>query len=310
MSQDLEKYPEMEVIVAGKPCVLRAVRLDSVIPNDWNPNQQNPEIFNRLVRDIEEYGFLQPFLAFEKPEDYEIHEEFPGDPDLIDYIIIDGEHRYEALRQLGSEKCVLVVAPGELSGDEIERMAATVRMNAIRGKNNINKMVHLMERIARERELDEAADLVMMEADEFEELIEQHRQMITDQTTREEFDRRVAAGEIKTVDDLSRVLNELFGKYGDTVPANFMVLDFGGKQHIWVRLDKSVYKQIRDLAFDTRAAGWTFDSLVIFLLSKMNSDKIAQLGERGVLTAIPEEPDEADLWEAEVPSGAVGDEDG
>jgi hypothetical protein len=55
--------------------------------------------------------------------------------------------------------------------------------------------------------------------------------------------------EIKTVDDLSRVLNELFSKYGDTLDQNFMVFTYGGKTQLWVRMDKELYElMIKDVA--------------------------------------------------------------
>ena len=46
-----------------------------------------------------------------------------------------------------------------------------------------------------------------------------------------------AAKELKTIDDLSRLLNRLFTQYGDTLPYGFMCFDFGGKESIWLRMN-------------------------------------------------------------------------
>lgn len=278
------KAIELEEI--GLQDEIKLVPVEKIKPNDWNPNEMDPELFNRLVRDIEETGFLQTITVapYNNPDEPE-----------IDFIILDGEHRWEAMRQAGFSHVPVVVARGVK--DEADMIGVTVRMNKIRGRNNIKKLVAAMERVARERELSEAADLFIMEDDEFEELIRQHREMITDPDLRQEFDRRVASGEVKTVEDLTRILNELFRTYGDTLPANFMILDFGGKRHIWVRLQKSQYKQIWGLAQLVRARGYTFDSLVAGLLSSITEEQVDQLIEGGKLTPMPDEVEE---WFAEV----------
>jgi hypothetical protein len=42
--------------------------------------------------------------------------------------------------------------------------------------------------------------------------------------------------ELRTVDDLSLVLNRLFTEYGETLENHFMFFSFGGKQHIMVEM--------------------------------------------------------------------------
>lgn len=43
---------------------------------------------------------------------------------------------------------------------------------------------------------------------------------------------------LKTIDELSTVLNILFTKYGDTLKYNFMMFTFGGKFHYMIRMSK------------------------------------------------------------------------
>jgi hypothetical protein len=88
---------------------------------------------------------------------------------------------------------------------------------------------------------------------------------------KKEFD--AAKDEIKTVDDLTTLLNRLFTKYGDTLPANFMILDFGGKEHIWVRLSKKQFKLIQDKARVCLELGVTFDSVISHVLTVMDTKK-------------------------------------
>jgi hypothetical protein len=61
-----------------------------------------------------------------------------------------------------------------------------------------------------------------------------------------------AKDEIKNVDDLATILNELFSKYGDTLKHNFMVFTYGGKTHLWVLMtaklrDKLLYEVVEEI---------------------------------------------------------------
>lgn len=91
---------------------------------------------------------------------------------------------------------------------------------------------------------------------------------------RDAFDK--AKGEIKTVDDLSLVLNRLFTQFGDTLPFNFMILDFGGKEHIWLRMEPGEHRMVKERARECMAHGVTFDSVVTRLLSIAPIDRFVQ----------------------------------
>ena len=59
---------------------------------------------------------------------------------------------------------------------------------------------------------------------EFKRLIAQTAKMLPDKELQEKF--KEAAQEIKTVDGLSKLLNEMFTKYGDTLPHGYMIFDY------------------------------------------------------------------------------------
>ena len=46
-----------------------------------------------------------------------------------------------------------------------------------------------------------------------------------------------SAKEIKTIDGLSKLLNEMFTKYGNTLPFGYMVFDHGGQRSMWLRIE-------------------------------------------------------------------------
>ena len=118
---------------------------------------------------------------------------------------------------------------------------------------------------------DIAHNLGFADEEEFDHLIQSARDSLPTAEMKKEFD--AAKDEIKTVDDLTTLLNRLFTKYGDTLPANFMILDFGGKEHIWVRLSKKQFKLIQDKARVCLELGVTFDSVISHVLTVMDTKK-------------------------------------
>ena len=63
-----------------------------------------------------------------------------------------------------------------------------------------------------------------------------------------------ARGEIKTIDGLAAILNEMFGKYGDTLGKSYMVFSYGGQSHLWIVMDetnKKIADTMRKTAIET-----------------------------------------------------------
>jgi len=213
----------------------------------------SPEEFDLLAENIDDVGFLDPILVVPLPNGK--------------FRIIDGEHRFEQQRLSDAALVKCVVADPEIL-DETKQKFQTVRFNKIRGKLNYKKFNELVEDLMQSGEYtyDELAhELGFADEDEFEAMLDSARESLPSEEMKEEFDK--AREEIKTVDDLSLVLNRLFTKYGDTLPANFMILDFGGKEHIWVRMPPREYKKIKDKVRECMAYGYKFDSVLSHMLT-------------------------------------------
>ena len=111
-----------------------------------------------------------------------------------------------------------------------------VRMNAIRGKLDPQAFYDLYSKLS-----SAYADEVLQDAfgfaeeAEFKKLIEQTAKSLPDKHLQEKF--KEAAAEIKTIDGLSKLLNEMFTKYGDTLPFGYMIVDHGGQKSIWLRVN-------------------------------------------------------------------------
>jgi hypothetical protein len=234
----------METYTHGE---VRQIPIGEIKANPWNPNEMTAEEFNLLSENIDEVDFLDPLLVV--PHDGKFR-------------VIDGEHRYEAMILTDAEEIMCVIADPERI-PEARQKFQTVRMNKIRGSLNQKKFAKLVSDIMNEGEYsfeELAHEFGFADEDEFTHMVEAARETLPTSEMKSEFDK--AKKDIKTIDDLSDLLNRLFTKYGDTLPANFMVLDFGGKSHLWVRMRPGSYKNIRALARECLAAGYTFDSII------------------------------------------------
>lgn len=232
------------------------VRLDKIKPNDWNPNEMENEEFDFLVENFEEVGFVQPVLIAPLTDD----------PDGFEYSIIDGEHRFLAMEFLEEPELPCIIRDLDVDA----QMFQTVRMNKIKGTMNQKKIMGMVEHLMETRSIEEvAAGLAYSDVSELEGMIASARESLPDNDMKKEFDRAKEA--IRTVDDLTNVLNRLFTKYGDTLPAHFMVLDFGGKEHIWVKMSgRNDYKRVLEFGRACLAGGVTMDSTLLQFIAKLD----------------------------------------
>jgi len=243
------------------------IPIERIEVNQWNPNEMSISEFNLLSDNVDKVKFLQPILVVPLPL---------KKGELQRFRIVDGEHRFETMK-INDEKMIPCVVADPAIFDEATQRKQTVRMNMIKGKVNTKKLAKLVDDLIENfgQSYDEMAyELGFPDADAFQKLLDQTRDNLPNEDMKKEFDK--ARKEIKTVDDLSIVLNRLFTEYGDTLPANFMVLDFGGKQHLWVRMASNEFPKIKTLAKKVMAGGKTFDSFLSHLLAALNVEQFME----------------------------------
>jgi len=108
---------------------VRAVPIDKVRANDYNPNAVAPPEMALLETSIWEDGYTQPVVTY-----------YDSDNDM--YIVVDGFHRYLTLKnsrrifEREGGMLPVVVIDKELG----DRMASTIRHNRARGTHNIELM--------------------------------------------------------------------------------------------------------------------------------------------------------------------------
>lgn len=244
-------------------------------PNPNNPNEMSDAEFNMLSSNIELMGITDPILV--RP--------IEGGR----YRIVGGHHRWEVAKVLGFEEvpCTIVTDP---DFDDDQEQFQVVRMNVIRGKISPEKFMKMYEKLSVKY-----ADAVMSEAfgfaeeDEFRKLIKQVSKTLPEEIQK---DFENAAKELKTIDDLSKLLNHLFTTYGDTLPYGYMLLDFGGKDSVWLRMSNDTRKALlivgKMCVHEKRSVDSIIGGLVQLAAEGQLSQQILQLIAKSPEVVIPE----------------------
>jgi ParB-like chromosome segregation protein Spo0J len=123
---------------------IQHVALDKVVPNPWNPNRQNERQFEAEVESIADNGFIAPILVRKLGMRYEI---------------IDGEHRWKALRKIAEDGIAgkgnipslvesLTIPAIVLTVDETQAKKLTIIMNETRGRADLGELTKLLQDLA------------------------------------------------------------------------------------------------------------------------------------------------------------------
>jgi hypothetical protein len=228
------------------------IPIELIDNNTYNPNEMTDAMFDALAENIDDIGMVQPALVRPVKDRYEV---------------VDGEHRVEAMRIQDYEEMPCVVINPKYV-DEIKARFITMRMNNIKGKLNKEKFRNIVEEVLEtgDYEFDSlAGEFGFVDESEFEALWNSARESIDDPDMKEEFDSN--RDEMKSVDDIAKLIERLYAKYGSTLPAHFMFFDLGGKEAVTVQLQSAKdVKIIKEAARSVMDQGVTFDSALVRLL--------------------------------------------
>lgn len=106
------------------------VATDTLLPNPWNPNRMDEEMFEKAVASIREFGFVDPITT------RTIH-----DGEHYQYQIIDGEHRWVAAKQEGIAD-VPIIDLGQIPDETAQQL--TIVLNETRGQADPQRLGRLL----------------------------------------------------------------------------------------------------------------------------------------------------------------------
>jgi ParB/RepB/Spo0J family partition protein len=256
------------------------VPVGNLVPNENNPNEMSDAEFNMLYDNIERVGVTDPILV--RPID-----------DDGTYRVIGGHHRLEVAKLIGFDEVPCTIIDDENFDDDAESFQL-IRHNVIRGRMSPKKFVNMYESLS-----EKYADDIIQESmgfvneDEFQKLIAQTSASLPTEM-KEQFD--AAKDELKTIDDLSKLLNSLFGKFGDSLPYGYMFVDYGGQDSIWLRMQKHQKQHMTKLGEICRQRQRSVDHLVGGIIERIVQgeldDSLDEIVEHTPEVVIPDDVEE------------------
>lgn len=118
------------------------VDVEAIHPNEYNPNRQSDHDFELLCKSIEEDGFTQPIIV-----------------QIANNEIVDGEHRWRAMKALGHTKVPVIYT----TMSREQQLIATLRHNRARGNENLNMAADVIKELKDSGDLEQAADSLMLD---------------------------------------------------------------------------------------------------------------------------------------------------
>ena len=206
--------------------------VDDLVPNDWNPQHMSDDEFDRLVEEIRDAGFNSAIEVVEAADEK--------------YVIMGGEHRWRAAKVCGLEHIPCLIYRGDKWEEQDLQKFVTVRLNVIGGTLDPMKFAKLYEEMASKYGKESLQHMfAFTDHKAFQKLVGGVKEGLKGslpKNLQDEFDE--AAKEAKTVEDLSRIIQELFNKYGDTVQQSFMVFTFGKQHHVYIQMTSKTKKAL------------------------------------------------------------------
>lgn len=240
------------------------ISIELLDANPNNPNEMTEAEFNLLYDNFERTGFTDAVLVRKMPEGR--------------FRIVGGHHRVEVakLHDFTQVPCTVIDDP---EFDDDQEAFQVVRMNTIRGKLSPKKFLKMYEGLSAKYAKEVMAEAFgFADEDQFNKLV---GQMATALPKEMQADFKKAAKEIKTIDGLSKLLNSMFTKYGDTLDYGYMLLDFGGKDSVWLRMGNDTRKALLTLGkrcmTENRAMDDLLGGLVQLAASGVLESQLVQL---------------------------------
>jgi len=208
--------------------------IDVVQPNDWNPNEQDEETFQRLVDEITMTGMISPITVCEV-----------GDGT---YRIIGGEHRWRAALAIGYEEIEAKVLPAEWGDEDLQKLV-TVRLNMLRGDLSAEKFLPLFNEMADKYGKEKLQDLFAITDDQaYRRLMSEMTQGVKKSLPPEmaqKFEEQ--AKDAKTADELGAIVEQLMNEHAQSKDKSFMIFSYGKTKQIFVQMDAAMQRAMNEV---------------------------------------------------------------
>lgn len=102
------------------------VPINKVKPNNWNPNHMNKEDMKKLQKSLDKYTFNIPIICDEN------------------WVIIDGEHRYQAAKNMGLKQVPVIVLSGLTEEEKIDLSLTANKLKGTLNPLELEKLIPIL----------------------------------------------------------------------------------------------------------------------------------------------------------------------
>ncbi|MFZ2148699.1 MAG: ParB/RepB/Spo0J family partition protein [Sedimentisphaerales bacterium] len=146
------------------------IALDKLVAHPDNPNRMSKTNFAKLVRNIERTGRYEPLVVrpCTQKNCHSCASRNPDDNGKTRFQIINGHHRWQALRELGYKTADAIV--WDIGDRDADILLAT--LNRLGGSDILEKKLALLKRLNQRMEVGKLAKLLPLRAGQIERLTE------------------------------------------------------------------------------------------------------------------------------------------
>lgn len=205
-----------------------------LIDSPDNPQEMDDATLDELVEGIRREGVDEPLHVIPFTGD-------DGEP-TGQYMITSGHHRRKAGKIAGIRAFPCVIKPNE---GEAARKIALVRRNQLHGNLNRKKFTDLFREVAPVLGQETTKRLMGFTKEAaFKKLIDDVGRSLGPER-KAQLDS--AKETVKSVDDLSSIINGIFKKEGSKVQKGYAVFSFGGKKHHYFQIDTRLHELLEEI---------------------------------------------------------------
>ena len=211
---------------------LKVIPIEKLVPLEVNVRKMTDEEFNLLCQSLEENGYVEPIQVVQY-----------GEPPNEVYKIVNGNHRFEALRDVFGWREFPCIVVGK-DWDDLKFWREVFRLNNVRGDWDKveagKKLWELYEKLKDRYDKEEIKRMLGFAGTRtlFDKILERATKGLPEEVRKEVKKRKE---EIETIEDLSRIIHDAFRKYGRSLDFNFIVFSYGGKEHLMVKADNETW---------------------------------------------------------------------
>lgn len=249
---------------------LRYLPVDLIFPNNWNPQDQDEVTFKKLVDEVKpgSTGFIDVVQVVAMADGT--------------YRILGGEHRWMAAKAADLEEIPCIILQGEKWQEEDLQKFVTVRLNTIRGKVDPEKFLKLYNEMVEKYGRDALQGLMgYTDQKQFTKLVEGVKKGMKKSLPKEmsdEFDEQ--AKEAKSVEDLQKIIQNLFTKYGETVKHSFMIFTHGKQEHIYISMNRDMSRAMKKVLDFCKSTGTDINEFMAPVVASCAREAAKKLGDQ------------------------------